>query len=116
MGEGREVWLLEGCGHVMQRLNDRPLAREERQGPGHGSPAAPAAGSARARRMVLGSLLWRAGHDPPSLRLIIPGTRPSVCRARSEEHTSELQSPDHLVCRLLLEKKKNQVTTRMTKA
>src|SRR5258708_30895189 len=30
-----------------------------------------------------------------------------VCadRARSEEHTSELQSPDHLVCRLLLEKK-----------
>src|SRR5258708_23840666 len=29
-------------------------------------------------------------------------------RLRSEEHTSELQSPDHLVCRLLLEKKKNQ--------
>src|SRR5258708_18584527 len=29
-------------------------------------------------------------------------------RHRSEEHTSELQSPDHLVCRLLLEKKKNK--------
>src|SRR5258708_28381984 len=36
-----------------------------------------------------------------------------VCRGadwprldRSEEHTSELQSPDHIVCRLLLEKKK----------
>src|SRR5258708_22120679 len=29
-----------------------------------------------------------------------------VQEARSEEHTSELQSPDHLVCRLLLEKKK----------
>src|SRR5438876_4806104 len=28
-------------------------------------------------------------------------------RGRSEEHTSELQSPVHLVCRLLLEKKKN---------
>src|SRR5258708_31165854 len=27
---------------------------------------------------------------------------------RSEEHTSELQSPDHLVCRLLLEKKKQR--------
>src|SRR5258708_20506304 len=27
---------------------------------------------------------------------------------RSEEHTSELQSPDHLVCRLLLEKKKKR--------
>src|SRR5258708_18884052 len=38
--------------------------------------------------------------------------RPSVPASsthvhRSEEHTSELQSPDHLVCRLLLEKKKN---------
>src|SRR5258708_21840919 len=32
--------------------------------------------------------------------------RPS--KYRSEEHTSELQSPDHLVCRLLLEKKKPQ--------
>src|SRR5258708_30077473 len=31
--------------------------------------------------------------------------------ARSEEHTSELQSPDHLVCRLLLEKKKTQNAT-----
>src|SRR5258708_31578273 len=33
----------------------------------------------------------------------------AVCQLaadRSEEHTSELQSPDHLVCRLLLEKKK----------
>src|SRR5438552_5101872 len=30
----------------------------------------------------------------------------SAHAARSEEHTSELQSPDHLVCRLLLEKKK----------
>src|SRR5207244_8344247 len=29
---------------------------------------------------------------------------------RSEEHTSELQSPDHLVCRLLLEKKKENKT------
>src|SRR5207244_10201344 len=29
-----------------------------------------------------------------------------IGNARSEEHTSELQSPDHLVCRLLLEKKK----------
>src|SRR5258708_12408600 len=29
-------------------------------------------------------------------------------KPRSEEHTSELQSPDHLVCRLLLEKKKKQ--------
>src|SRR5258708_39161551 len=32
----------------------------------------------------------------------------TVALSRSEEHTSELQSPDHLVCRLLLEKKKQQ--------
>src|SRR5690348_18090111 len=31
-------------------------------------------------------------------------------RRRSEEHTSELQSPVHLVCRLLLEKKKKTTT------
>src|SRR5256885_8548007 len=33
---------------------------------------------------------------------------------RSEEHTSELQSPCNLVCRLLLEKKKNKETTNAT--
>src|SRR5579863_10578235 len=32
--------------------------------------------------------------------------------ARSEEHTCELQSPVHLVCRLLLEKKKKKITMR----
>src|SRR5258708_26453054 len=37
--------------------------------------------------------------------------------SRSEEHTSELQSPDHLVCRLLLEKKKTSIMkeTRMSR-
>src|SRR5258708_26931507 len=34
-----------------------------------------------------------------------------TCALRSEEHTSELQSPDHLVFRLLLEKKKIKSTT-----
>src|SRR5207244_4557491 len=33
--------------------------------------------------------------------------KPKNIEGRSEEHTSELQSPDHLVCRLLLEKTKN---------
>src|SRR5216684_8212265 len=36
-----------------------------------------------------------------------PGREPAAAR-RSEEHTSELQSRLHLVCRLLLEKKKQQ--------
>src|SRR5258708_10641748 len=36
-----------------------------------------------------------------------------VAFARSEEHTSELQSPDHLVCRLLLEKKKRRINDKL---
>src|SRR2546427_3032006 len=36
------------------------------------------------------------------------------CRRRSEEHTSELQSQSNLVCRLLLEKKKNKNTADIT--
>src|SRR5258708_20486090 len=40
-----------------------------------------------------------------------PGDDPrSRSTTRSEEHTSELQSPDHLVCRLLLEKKKKHTS------
>src|SRR5258708_25018435 len=42
---------------------------------------------------------------------LAPATTPAPAQespARSEEHTSELQSPDHLVCRLLLEKKKKK--------
>src|SRR5690606_41177341 len=42
-----------------------------------------------------------------------PSLRRSMARSalRSEEHTSELQSRENLVCRLLLEKKKNKYTT-----
>src|ERR1039458_8749230 len=53
-----------------------------------------------------------------STRLTPPGLAPnrrpdsSGSRSRSEEHTSELQSLRHLVCRLLLEKKKNYNTTK----
>src|SRR5438552_10176366 len=35
----------------------------------------------------------------------------AIHSGKSEEHTSELQSPDHLVCRLLLEKKKKYTIT-----
>src|SRR5258708_12487670 len=44
---------------------------------------------------------------PFRIRLRVPSAREVGQKSRSEEHTSELQSPDHLVCRLLLEKKKN---------
>src|SRR5258708_27664173 len=43
-----------------------------------------------------------------------PSGRSARCCRRSEEHTSELQSPDHLVCRLLLEKKKNKAPRKRT--
>src|SRR5215510_11730892 len=50
---------------------------------------------------------------PPRSRSTGPGSRGSAARRsrRSEEHTSELQSRGHLVCRLLLEKKKKHETT-----
>src|SRR2546430_5825256 len=43
----------------------------------------------------------------PSLRSSSSRRKRSVSSSRSEEHTSELQSQSNLVCRLLLEKKKN---------
>src|SRR5258708_23896850 len=47
------------------------------------------------------------GHGPHQLRAVTPDSgQAGLDGLRSEEHTSELQSPDHLVCRLLLEKKK----------
>src|SRR3712207_7842293 len=52
-------------------------------------------------------------HDPPRVEGLRPGYRGSLAELvpddesqRSEEHTSELQSRQYLVCRLLLEKKK----------
>src|SRR5438876_3343628 len=44
--------------------------------------------------------------------LLLPGRRGTPLR--SEEHTSELQSPVHLVCRLLLEKKKKKKQKKKT--
>src|SRR2546426_12139658 len=41
--------------------------------------------------------------------VVIADGNPHVLKARSEEHTSELQSPCNLVCRLLLEKKKKKI-------
>src|SRR6202011_6424379 len=41
-----------------------------------------------------------------------PRQRCTQCHPRSEEHTSELQSPMYLVCRLLLEKKKQRQNPR----
>src|SRR5207244_11148073 len=64
------------------------------------------AGHARGQPLRLGGDLPGVGHlAPPDPELVPDRLGPED--HRSEEHTSELQSPDHLVCRLLLEKKKN---------
>src|SRR5258708_27947024 len=53
---------------------------------------------------ALVSLALGIGATTAVFSVIYAGLNTAV--VRSEEHTSELQSPDHLVCRLLLEKKK----------
>src|SRR5438552_11840573 len=49
---------------------------------------------------------WNGAADILQATCFLDAGRISAAPFRSEEHTSELQSPDHLVCRLLLEKKK----------
>src|SRR5437879_11623889 len=59
--------------------------------------------------------IWKPVFHPPRAsnsrikvkRRAVAASRCADSSARSEEHTSELQSPMYLVCRLLLEKKKN---------
>src|SRR5689334_24687566 len=53
-------------------------------------------------RLRSGNRVGQARHHLSQIR------RHPLCRIRSEEHTSELQSQFHLVCRLLLEKKKKK--------
>src|SRR5258708_12219785 len=63
------------------------------------------------RSLSASSVEWRRPAVSISLSGMPPKATVSVTRKmRSEEHTSELQSPDHLVCRLLLEKKKKNKT------
>src|SRR5882724_12853766 len=50
--------------------------------------------------------LFRSGRSPRGSGPLPTSRRPWLAVLRSEEHTSELQSLRHLVCRLLLEKKK----------
>src|SRR5258708_10465512 len=64
-------------------------------------PAAPPAASRRARAAAAPAPTRKTARNRSSA-------------ARSEEHTSELQSPDHLVCRLLLEKKKKSLYRKPT--
>src|SRR5713226_6873442 len=67
--------------------------------------------------LVVDYRLTFAGHEPSSQtgyqfivgdKTVLPELDEAVVGMRAEEHTSELQSPVHLVCRLLLEKKKKK--------
>src|SRR5688572_31447077 len=76
----------------------------------------------RSNRLVIGSWFFederhiraadRNGHQRGSRRVIEKGQPCAFAHdlSRSEEHTSELQSQSNLVCRLLLEKKKQKKT------
>src|SRR2546430_10291556 len=58
------------------------------------------------RVLEAGAGIGEQDHDVPA----VADRRDPVLRYRSEEHTSELQSQSNLVCRLLLEKKKTEIS------
>src|SRR5690348_17868988 len=80
-------------------------------------------GPAQSRERILDGNRFRSGHTPgdqsgrfemakrPGQHALRDAAEAAAQLAvtRSEEHTSELQSPVHLVCRLLLEKKKKKI-------
>src|SRR3712207_8164602 len=67
------------------------------------APAARRGGPARGRLSPRDRSVWPASRHP---RRLVSFLNKYTCIVRSEEHTSELQSRQYLVCRLLLEKKK----------
>src|SRR5258708_27794041 len=90
------------------RWQEWVLITNQTRSPGERSSARTAPGVTWTWNVVPAST--RRATIPPrvSMDSSVPGR---MLRARSEEHTSELQSPDHLVCRLLLEKKKQHAST-----
>src|SRR5256885_9534913 len=64
-------------------------------------------GAAAALVFLLAPRLESLHPSVPTLLWAALAAAAGVCALRSEEHTSELQSPCNLVCRLLLEKKKH---------
>src|SRR3989475_7916996 len=115
---GRE--LVRESAVALDQVGERPIAGALEGGtPAHcvehlqcrapGGSGAPNPAFLRAARTASPPRVWACG------RRGTPCARPRRPIAwRSEEHTSELQSQSNLVCRLLLEKKKTQVSFRMT--
>src|SRR5438874_8909106 len=76
----------------------------------HGRPAVDGARPMDSRRRRAGRRRAGAAAAPLGPLAKPRGVHGAAAQPRSEEHTSELQSRRDLVCRLLLEKKKNNVT------
>src|SRR5215813_14709836 len=93
-------FLFSECSYVVSLL--RPEIIRELDLPRHGLDILPLDGTFTP--MQNGDYLWRMNDHGRTVREIRRHSR-----VRSEEHTSELQSRPHLVCRLLLEKKKNPI-------
>src|SRR5207244_11461562 len=81
-----------------KRSRRRRLMSNLLRGSGSGQP-----GSRIESTCVTPPAQWQSSSSIPQI-VTWKGTSCISATARSEEHTSELQSPDHLVCRLLLEK------------
>src|SRR3712207_7522459 len=65
------------------------------------------------RREIIIERVWPVIAPAPTIRSNYVPDRGDVVWIRSEEHTSELQSRQYLVCRLLLEKKKSVISVLM---
>src|SRR5258708_30096391 len=73
-------------------------------------------GAARRRIDAVGQFAFAVLAFAGAVHDELDGREQQMKIGRSEEHTSELQSPDHLVCRLLLEKKRVAAVAPPTKA
>src|SRR5207302_8288003 len=71
-------------------------------------PSSTFRGSESTQSKAFGIMAFNAGMMPIASKSALGSLALSFTRNRSEEHTSELQSRENLVCRLLLEKKKKK--------
>src|SRR5258708_18319252 len=106
-GRGEKWW-------GVQHFNVEPDILTSAKGMGNGPPIALTMARASVADKGVYNTISTFGGGPPSMVAALATLRVieeekllfNSQMMRSEEHTSELQSPDHLVCRLLLEKKK----------
>src|SRR5690606_42053057 len=103
------------CHHDHQDLPSFPTRRSSDLSDVLAGSAAEKAGIERGDviREVDGVRINQSSDLPPMIGAKAPGSRVKVTVWRSEEHTSELQSRENLVCRLLLEKKKRKESLKL---